>query len=365
MPRGLLGMLCLVVAVEGLLFQQRARIGAAHADHETAVSLSKQAVDGDLLCFGDSLLKCALFPRVVEEHSGIRAYNLAIAGGTAPVSYAMLCRALDQGVRPRAVMVDFESLLLGSHVLSCQRAVVEVAGPAQILEYAWEVGRPEVVPYWLTHLALRSVRVRHEIRTAVRDALQARQRPQVQAEAIARRNWEENRGAFDIAGSGAPPDLDRDTFTQRFLDPVWNPGTKNLAFVRKFLQPPAPRGCPWWSWCPPLHPEVQAGRDRLGLESRFDRRVLDVVARMPHVTVLDGRGLVLPATSFVDSKHMNHEGGVVFSRVVAEALMGLERGATRPQMVRLKLPTGQPRGKGVEGEEESVLAADGKAPTRR
>src|SRR5437016_3106661 len=109
-PRGLLGALVLVAAVECALER-------SWLDLDDPVSLSwrlsaraaeREAPGCALLCMGDSLVKLSMIPQVLEAQTGLRAYNLAVARGPAPAAYFLLKRALRAGASPQAIVVDFK-----------------------------------------------------------------------------------------------------------------------------------------------------------------------------------------------------------------------------------------------------------------
>jgi hypothetical protein len=90
-PRGLLGMLVLLAAVErwlawhdvhfsemGPVCWRRSRWAAEHE------------CQSKIFCFGTSLSKSGLLPRVIEDRTGKRAYNLAVFSGPMPASFFLL-----------------------------------------------------------------------------------------------------------------------------------------------------------------------------------------------------------------------------------------------------------------------------------
>ena len=123
-PWGLVGMISLMTIVEGY-------IGRNDLDFrhpwgwdwkQTVRAIGREARGCEVLCFGDSLVKYGVVPRVLEARLGRRAYNLAVANGQAPTAYFLLRRALEAGARPAAVLIDGELLADDRPAWDAQRA---------------------------------------------------------------------------------------------------------------------------------------------------------------------------------------------------------------------------------------------------
>src|SRR5690349_12144950 len=83
-PWGLIGMLGLVAAAEASVRRHE------DADFTTNIATSwrfsahqaaRRATKCEVLCFGDSMVKFGLLPRVIESRIGRSAYNLAAYAG--------------------------------------------------------------------------------------------------------------------------------------------------------------------------------------------------------------------------------------------------------------------------------------------
>ena len=103
MPWGLLGMIGLVIAIEGTVSRR-------WLDLSDPVSLSWQFADraarrerraAMLLCLGDSLVKHGLVPSVMDRESGLTSVNLAAARAPALMTYFVLRRASTPVPGPR------------------------------------------------------------------------------------------------------------------------------------------------------------------------------------------------------------------------------------------------------------------------
>src|SRR3954453_15193833 len=95
-PWGLLGMVCLVFAIE--LFVERHDLDCTavwYADRRlTAHRLPGIAPECQILCFGDRALKFGVAPRVTDTVLGKRAYTFAIHAGQPPADYVLLRTAI-------------------------------------------------------------------------------------------------------------------------------------------------------------------------------------------------------------------------------------------------------------------------------
>ena len=111
-PWGLLGMISLVLAIESSLEASRDYTTVANAYYQFARQACRKASRADVLCFGDSLVKVDVLPRVIESRLKTRAYNLAIAGSLPPASSARVPPRPCRRARPKAVLVDFKPSLL-------------------------------------------------------------------------------------------------------------------------------------------------------------------------------------------------------------------------------------------------------------
>src|SRR5262249_35519035 len=109
-PWGLLGMVGLIIAVESFVARHDLDFtpwgsAAWSASPEAA---RREAPSCEVLCFGDSLVKLGVLPRVIEGVTGKRAYNLSICAAQAPASYFLLRRGLEAGAKPSAILVDYK-----------------------------------------------------------------------------------------------------------------------------------------------------------------------------------------------------------------------------------------------------------------
>ena len=96
----LLGMIALIAAVEGSLAAHRIDFATPWTEdwRFSAWAAREKSPGCDVLCFGDSLVKYGVMPRVIEARTGLKSYNLATSGGTMPTAFFLFRQALDAGV---------------------------------------------------------------------------------------------------------------------------------------------------------------------------------------------------------------------------------------------------------------------------
>ena len=117
-PWGLLGMLALMAASER--YVKRHTLDFTRPEgwnwRMSGWAARREATQADVLCLGTSRAQQAIVPQVIEERSGMRAWNLATCWGQAPAYYYLLKRALEAGARPKAVVVEYHpQCLAGDH----------------------------------------------------------------------------------------------------------------------------------------------------------------------------------------------------------------------------------------------------------
>src|SRR5439155_1142850 len=105
-PWGMLGMLAGVMMIELLVTQHDlAYTPSMSLDWKmSGRRAEREAPKSEILCFGDSLIKLGVAPRIVEAGTGRRCYNLGVMFGVAPSEYFLLRRVLQSGARPSALV---------------------------------------------------------------------------------------------------------------------------------------------------------------------------------------------------------------------------------------------------------------------
>jgi hypothetical protein len=322
-PWGLAGSVGLVLLVESWLLRHEIDVTyVGSLGFGYAARAVREAPRDGLLFMGDSLVKHGVAPRVLEERLGRRGLNVASVGGISPLTYVVLKRALDGGARPAAVLVDFNANMLQFDPRNVDCALVHALGLWDLLDLA-RVDRD-----W-SHFArleswraLPSLRSRGEIRDWVGHALQGTDGPYASVNRVVLRNWEVNQGAW-LLGKQPPRQADEHpgvAAMHSFTQPM------NTAYLKRFLDLAAARRVPVFWLMPPVHPGVQHGRDRLGLDAPYDALVRRCLTLYPNLTVIDGRKAGYPASVFADPAHLDVEGANAFSDDLAATLADLSNG---------------------------------------
>src|SRR5262249_33672809 len=140
-PAGLLGMLVLTSVIEQVGFRNSPHFGNEHATNWSYVDRygGRKARGREILCFGDSLVKIGILPSVLHEQTGRSTYNLALLSGSTPASYFLLRRALADGARPSAIVIDCAAGILTQGPHSQLRAFpwAELLRPSETFDLAW------------------------------------------------------------------------------------------------------------------------------------------------------------------------------------------------------------------------------------
>ena len=291
-PLGLCGMLGLLGAAE-LGLRQLTPVLAYPALIEwrkTRQDAARSSQDCAWLCFGSSLVKYSVLPRVIERRAGIRGENLALAGGAPAAAYFLLRRALDHGAHPSAVVVEFAHARLADD--PCDALTVpawaQLLGEAEAIELGVRSGRGDFLGKLSVACLLPSMRLRHMIRPALLTAFQGQPVSQVIGGIAVGRNHRVNRGALvqpDVPGREditIPPMIpDRSTH--------WKCHPVNDDFVTKFLDLAARRRITVYWLMPPIPPGMQTILDRSHEEAPTCTTTSSGSARYPNVTIIDGR----------------------------------------------------------------------------
>ena len=329
-PWGLLGMVVLVALGEGFVGRLEPSItGVEPWDWRRtghAASGSPEVREASILCFGDSLVKLGVQPRVIQEVlGGRRAYSLALCAGRAPSSYFLLRRALESGVKPKALVVDFNDSFLAEPPETTLRLYSEILRPDEARELARTMGHPDFASTVLTFQGLRTAKNRFEIRRAIVDSLLGKAdfaRKRAVSTAL-RKNWKANLGAQVMPKAATV--LPDDPAAWAWVQPSgWLPDPTNAAYLSAFFELAEAHEIPAFWLLPPLHPGFTSRRLELGLDAAFDAFVARTLAKFPRVVVVDGRGAKYDASLFIDMAHLDLDGSrrlsLALASVMAEAL---------------------------------------------
>ncbi|HWE37491.1 MAG TPA: hypothetical protein VG406_13055 [Isosphaeraceae bacterium] len=359
-PAGLLAMIALVTLVEAIVARHALDLKSIE---EWDWSLNGQAARGkvrdrDLLCFGDSLVKLGVLPPVIERASGLRATNLSVCAAQASTSYFQLRRALEAGAKPKGVVVDFFPYFLTLDHREHGQLLPELLEVRDAIDLARSRRDAGLAGSILLAKLLPSLRDRAAIRAGVAAALRGEPASKRFETFHCQRNWRLNGGGMVFPRN----DRFRGEFDPKnpvLFDVDWRPDPVNVGYVRRFLALARSRGVRVYWLLPPIVPEAQARRDRLGVEAAQERFIDGMLAEFPDVVVLDARHSGYESALFWDPIHLDRHGATALSVGVA---MAVERGA---QGRWVALPSYRPRPileRAVEDIEQSRLAIHDRDP---
>ncbi len=325
-PRGLLGMLILVALLEGWVRRIEPAInGVEPWDwRRTGRAASGAEVrSASVLCFGDSLVKLGVQPRVLQAKlgRGRTAYNLALCAGRAPATDFLLRRALAAGARPEAIVVDFNDSFLAEPPATTLRLYAELLRPDETAELGRRTAQPDFASTVYAMQVLPSLRNRFEIRRAISDSFGGRNEfaDRMARSVRLRHNWQSNLGAQATPKIATP--FPADPAAWAWIGPAgWAANSTNERHLLAFFELAEAHGIPVFWLRPPLHPGYEARRAELGLDVAFDAFVARIVARFPRVVVVDGRGAKYDPAVFIDMAHLDRDGSARLSADLATVL---------------------------------------------
>lgn len=321
-PGGLLGALVLVMAFEtavvsaGPRFQDPVACCWALA----AEDAQTKAPGCEVLLVGDSLVKHGLAPRVLNEVTGRRSWNLAVAAGPAPATEALLRRALDSGARPQAVVFDLKPGVLAGGPKFSMRYWPRVLSLAEVLALVRAARSGSFAGELIVVAALPSFRSRHEIRGDLSAALSGATGPLRGLNALGARHWAVNSGAnlaTPRAGySGAVSEAEQ----KQYVSQGFAAHRVNASASRRIAELASRNGSRAYLLLPPTVSKLMERRVETGAERKYEAFVRSLQAEHPLLTVLDARGSGYPPSAFVDPVHLSALGAWALSEDVALVL---------------------------------------------
>ena len=328
--------------------------------------VARDSAKGEVLFFGDSLVKFGIVPKVVAAHVGKPTRNRALIGGQPMSSYFLLRRALESGARPAAIVADFHGFLLAQPPRFSTQPLSGFATTTEWLDLAWATMDPDFAASVLLARPLHSLRARQEIRVAVKQALAGDPHPvtetlRFQIKSM-RRNWDLNDGSVLLGKNpqfhGQTDDYNR--LNQPLFPEDWKCDPVNESYLRRFMALARSEQVPVFWLLPPHCQNVQAGRERAGSNAAYDRFIGSIQAEFPEVVVLDGRRAGFEDALFFDPIHLDREGATVLSVAIAEAIRPHLSGGPAPRTIALARPGGpEPIGSALEdlGQSGASIAA--------
>jgi hypothetical protein len=316
-------MLGLMVAFESVIVRHEIRFTGSTLPLSWRIggrSARTVCLGAEVLCFGDSLVKHGVLPRVLEGDLGRPAYNLALPGAQAPASYFLLRRALEAGVTPKALIVDFHSVTLTASLRPNLEVWPELLDWRDLLDLAWYSRDGHFLAATATARLWPSVRNRRGIRCAVVAALGGGAPDHGRVLDAYVRNGQVNRGAIVGAPVPMPQGQAEDLRRWGLWTTRWRPQATNVLYIRKFLDLAASQRLAVFWLIPPVSPAWQAECERLGHDVRYTQFVRTIVASYPNLVVVDGRRAGYERPVFVDPTHLNALGAAALSGAVAKIM---------------------------------------------
>ena len=362
-PRGLLGFIVLVIAVESGL-DRGGRYANDQADHwgiKKKVARG-EAVTCDILSFGDSLVEFAVLPKVIEERSRRSTYNLAIPAGTPAATYQLLKAAIDAGARPRAVVVDFlpfQLVRMPFFENTRRRMWPEGANLAELFEFAWSRRDPDFAASMGLARLFKSIRSRDEIRRTILEAFDNRHFSLGDYNAyITRWNLRSNRGSLVMPAGTRVADKVVQTVgvNPSAFDPVY------VDYADRFLRLAAAHKIPVYCLLTPISPEHQAAYDKAGVFHNHNAFLRAKQAQFPNLIVVDGRHSGYDPSLFVDGIHLNRRGATALTTDLSALI---ERGPDPARWAELPRFRDRPTADSVEDIRQSQIAIETPKARRR
>lgn len=364
-PLGLIGMIVLVMVVESWLGKHdrmyRAIMPSCY--RFTRQMAEREAPQSDLLGFGDSLMKFGFVPRIIQQGTGRKAYNLAIVGGQPPASYAALRQALRAGAKPSAIVFDCKANILSTDFQMNRDNVADLFELRDALDVAWSTRDAGFFAAVAIDRTLNSARRRNEVRTAVLKALRGEKASPWTTVGPYLRNAIVNQGAFINPKGQFDGRIDPNQ-KGVYLPETWTPDRVNALYIRRFLRLAESRGIPVYWVVPPIIPEVQVLREQAGLDENYIRFVQKMQRRHANLIVIDGRHSGYAYSQFADPAHLNNEGAAAFSAGLAEVLRS-DLGEPGQRTRWVALPPYRPVAIALENLDQSRAALGRTADQRR
>ena len=323
-PWGILGMMLLVFLIEKQISRRSLQFLDSDdwAYRQNRREATREATRAEILCFGDSLVKYGVLPSAVETRTGCKTYNLALAGGQASASEALLRIAIKSGAKPRAIVVDFFPPILKVPPKSQGTRWSSLLSISETLRLAWSAGDFEWFGKVMMADGLPSLRGRGPIRESIQAALAGKSGVWPWANTMALRNWSRNAGAqlMPVRSSVAKiSSAEADHWAGDFFG-KFTCANVNARAINGFLALAASRNIPVYWVIPPEAPLVRGRLDASGHTAAHRAFIEGFQARFANVVVLDGSSSLEDPTGYFDPQHLGPEGAHGFSLALGDAL---------------------------------------------
>ncbi len=366
LPWGLLGAILLVLMVERFVEKSALQFTRPeYWDWKTSTQATRRRVrDCQVLCFGTSVSQQGLLPRIIDERTGWRTYNLAVCWGQTAGHYYLLKQALASGARPKAVVIESHPQCLSGDLYQAIRFWPEMLHARDVVELAWTARDSEFLATTMLACWVPSIKDRFSLRSNILDALKGAPNPYPEQTLVYVRNKNRNRGSIingknpEYQGAIAP------TFENGLAPDGWSCDPINAIYLRRFFRLARERGITVYWLMNPYSPALQARREQKGLDARFSQFARGFLDEFSNLVVLDARHAGYARTVFTDAAHLDRDGACTLSADVGDAVRACTRGSSR-RWVELPAFGDRPTAAVVEDLAESALARAGRGAKRR
>ena len=322
-PWGLLGLLVLMLASERYVARRSLDFTRPeYWDWKLSGHAARhKAPKCQVLCFGTSRVQQALVPQVIQERSGLRAWNLSSCWGQAPAYYYLLRRALAAGAKPSAVIVEYHPQCLAGDYWQAVRFWPELLGPREGLDLAWTARDAEFLATTVLAHWFPSIRDRFQIRTNVLAALRGETAGDLAWTTLTIvRNKNKNRGALVASKNSKYQGDIAIPMAAGFLPESWTCDPVNEVYIRRLLDLAQARGITVYWLIPPVTPALQARREQKGLDALYTQFARGFLDRYANLVVLDAQRSGYGASVFLDPAHLDRLGACTLSADVGDLL---------------------------------------------
>jgi hypothetical protein len=336
-PGGLLGMLLLLAGAESYVARHNLvytrpdfwdwKLSGHHA--------RTSARDCQVLCFGTSRIQQSIVPKVIEQKTGLKTWNLAMCWGQAPAAYFLLKRALEAGARPRSILVEYHPTALSDAPGGAGGFWSELLNLAETLDLAWSAR--DVTLFAATTLAhnVPTIKDRSQIRDTIVAALQGGTANPSASILTSIRNRNVNRGAFVLPSLGGFRGKVGAQYQDAYFGTSWSCRPVNASYIRRLLALASTQKIQVYWVLPPFTPELQEKRDRANNVALYEAFVRGWMAEFPNLTVLDAERSGYEPNVFYDAAHLNREGALALSASVGDFLRTRQTTTSGDRWVKL------------------------------
>lgn len=319
-PIALLGAVAIAAATEWYLARRKGEFSslASVEWRHTAGAIRRHAAGSSVFCFGTSLTRTGMSPRVLEEKLGMPAYNFAGSASQPFACFLNLRNALASGARPKAIVVDFAWIALNLPDTFNETLLVEIGSLADLASFARSANDASLFGRMALSQFLPSLRGRPGVRDNIVAALRGVE-PNRNAEwFFYSLNMDANAGACHPGSQGYDGAVDP---SHPILFPDrWSCTATSERYIDAFFDLAASRGLPVFWVLPPMTAAARPRWESSRTRARYRVMVRAIAERHPNVTVLDANDARYPVVAFNDPVHLNRDGAVVLTADVADVM---------------------------------------------